>query len=162
MVHATLIAAHATSGVVAFTAGCVAIRRRSAFAVYQWALVSLVVFLAAVVAADWPRLSTTSQALFAALSGLGGYMIWRSVQARRLLPATSAQPSGRYLDHLGFTLVALFDGFAIIAVLTFGGPGWLDGVVGVLGVAVGHATITTLKTRIARPGPPGKATGRHQ
>ncbi|MGI8576787.1 MAG: hypothetical protein ACR2KG_02490 [Nocardioidaceae bacterium] len=57
--------------------------------------------------------------------------------------------SGRYLDHLGFTLIALFDGFAIIAVLTAGGPGWLAAAVGVAGVAAGHVTIRRLKARLA-------------
>jgi len=156
MVHDVLIAAHAASGVVAFAAGCAAIFRRSAFAVYFASLVALVVSLAAVVAVDWPRLDGPPRSLYAVLTVLGGYLIWRAVQAHRLRPSDSAHRSARYLDHVGFTLVALFDGFAIIAVLTAGGPGWLAAAIGVLGVGVGHVAIRTLKTRLtAAPDRPG-------
>ncbi len=156
MVHDVLIAAHAAAGVIAFAAGCAAISRRSAFAVYFASLVALVVFLAAVLGVDWPRLDGPSRSLYAVLTMLGGYLIWRAVQARRLLPTGSAHRSGRYLDHLGFTLVALFDGFAIIAVLTAGGPGWLAASIGVLGVGVGHVAIRRLKARLtAAPDRPG-------
>ncbi len=159
MVHTVLVAAHAASGLVAFSAGCIAIRHRSAFAVYLWSLVCLVVFLAAVVAVDWSGLGTPSRALFTALTALGGCMIWHAVQGRRVLSDRSTgrtQPSARYLDRLGFTLVALFDSFAIIAVLTAGGPGWLAAVVGVTGAAGGHATIKLLKARlVVEPGPSG-------
>lgn len=149
MVHAALITAHAASGIIAFAAGCAAIRRRRAFRLYFWSLVALVAFAAAAVAIDWPRLGTGSKVLFAALTALGGYLIWRAARARRLLPAGRDRPAGRYLDHLGFTLIALFDGFAIIAVLSAGGPGWLAGTVGVAGIAVGHVAIGRLKARTA-------------
>ncbi len=48
-----LIAAHTAAGLGAFTAGCLALTRRSYFTVYFCSLVFLVVFLAAVVAVDW-------------------------------------------------------------------------------------------------------------
>jgi hypothetical protein len=94
------------------------------------------------------------------LTALGGYLIWRAVQARRLLPVGPARPSARYLDHLGFTLVALFDGFAIIAVLTAGGPAWLAVVVGVLGAAAGHVAISRLKARTGTAGDPAPRAAR--
>jgi uncharacterized membrane protein len=145
MIHTVLIAAHAAAGLIAFTAGYLALTRRSAFTVYFWSLIVLVVFLAAVLALDWPGLDTTSHAVFTALLVLGGYMIWRATQARRLQHTTSPQQQARRIDHIGFTLIALFDGFVIITALDLGAPPWLAAVVGVAGIAAGHTTLGRLK-----------------
>ncbi len=149
MVHTVLIAAHAAAGLAAFAAGCLALARRSYFTVYLWSLVSLVVFLAAAVAVDWSGLDTASRTLFAALAALGGYMIWRAVQARQLQQVTSLQHRGRHIDHIGFTLVALFDGFVIILALDLGAPAWLAIVIALAGIAAGHTTLGRLKRQLA-------------
>ncbi len=149
MGHTVLIAAHAAAGLAAFAAGCLALTRRSYFTVYLWSLVSLVVFLAAVVALDWAGLDTASRALFAALTFLGGYMIWRAVQARGLQQSTSLQQSARRIDDIGFTLVALFDGFVIILALDLGAPAWLAIVIAAAGIAGGHTTLRRLKRQLA-------------
>ncbi|MGH3319248.1 MAG: hypothetical protein ACRDN9_03540 [Streptosporangiaceae bacterium] len=157
MLHTTLIALHALSGVIAFLTGCLAVQRRSYFRVYFWSLASLVLSLAAAIAVSWTGLGTPMRALFVAFVALGGYMVWRAVQARRILLTSLAHPTSRYLDHLGFTLVALFDGFAVIAVFDLGAPGWLAAVVGVAVAGGGHVAIRTLKSRLA-PRPPAEAS----
>jgi len=151
MWHTVLIAAHAAAGLAAFTAGCLALTRRSYFTVYLWSLIFLVAFLAAAVAVDWTRLNTASRAVFAAFTALGGYMIWRAVQARRLQQATSLQQRARRIDHIGFSLVALFDGFVIIIILALGlgAPSWLAIVVAAAGIAAGHTTLRRLKRQLA-------------
>ncbi len=149
MGHTLLIAAHAAAGLAAFTAGCVALARRSYFTVYFCSLVLLVVFLAAAVAVDWAGLDTASRTVFAAFTGLGGYMIWRAVQAHGLQQATSLQQRARRIDHIGFTLVALFDGFVIILALDLGAPSWLAVVIAVAGIAAGHTTLRRLKRQLA-------------
>ncbi len=153
MVHAVLIGLHAAAGVVAFVAGGVAVSRcRSApgFAVYYAGLVGLAVFLAAAVGLDWPGLGAAARAGFAALTVLAGYLVWRAERARQLLAAHPGARTSRYVDHVGFTLVALFDGFAVIAVVVNGGPGWAAAVVGVAGVLTGHLAIRRLKHRLSR------------
>jgi hypothetical protein len=77
-------------------------------------------------------------------------MLWRGTRARRIA-ATSPQRSARELDHLGFTLVALFDAFVVIGALDLGAPGWLLGVVAIAVAAIGHAWITRLKSRLVPP-----------
>lgn len=89
MGHAVLIAAHAAGGLAAFAAGSLALTRRSYLTVYLSSLVSLVVFLAAVVALDWAGLDTASRAYSRPSTFLGGYMIWR--QSRRV--SCSGQPT---------------------------------------------------------------------
>jgi hypothetical protein len=70
MVHAALIAAHAASGIIAFTAGCAAIWRRRAVGANFWSLAATVAFAAAAVAAGGAGLGTGSRVVFAALTAL--------------------------------------------------------------------------------------------
>jgi hypothetical protein len=158
MLHTALISIHAASGVVAFAAGCAAIRRRSFFSVYLWSLASLLVFLVLAVATDWPQLDAVARILFAAFVPFGGVMAWQALEARRRLPAAHAAPTAAYLNHLGFTLVALFDGFVVILAIDLGAVTWMAAVVGGLGAVAGHLALRAVKARTAsRPGPAGGA-----
>ncbi|MGI8428956.1 MAG: hypothetical protein ACR2OB_06545 [Solirubrobacteraceae bacterium] len=146
--HAALIALHAIAGLTALVVGGVATRRVSFFGTYFWSLTACILLLAGVIAGDWSDLDASSRALFTAFVALGVYMIWRATQALRLLPTMSDQLSSRYLDHLGFTLVALLDAFIVIVVLGLGGPPWLLVSTGGLIAAGAHRTIITLKRRL--------------
>ncbi len=150
MAHTVLIAAHAAAGMAAFAAGCLALtHRRAYFPVYFWSLISLVVFLAAAIAVDWAGLDIASRGLFVALTVLGGYMIWRAFQAHRLQQANSLQHRARRIDHIGFTLIALFDGFVIILALDLGAPAWAVIMIAIAGTAAGHTTLARLKSQTA-------------
>lgn len=140
-----LITLHSAAGIVAFGAGCIAVWRRRHFTLYVWSLIAMFTFLVAAFAIDWPSLNVPSRALFSALTALAAYMLWRAVQAGRLLPVQDTAARVRFIDHVGFTLIALFVGFVAIAALDLGSPGWLVGVVGVVSVAVGRATIDRVK-----------------
>ena len=151
MLHTVLIGGHAIAGIVAFVAGCLAVRRTTAFPVYLASLTAMLAFVIGAVIVAWTGLGTAPRIVFAALIALGAYMLLRAMQARAVLRGGGASDSARYLDHVGFTLVALFDGFAIVAVLTAGGPGWLAVLTGVVGILVGHAVIVRLKAKAAAP-----------
>jgi hypothetical protein len=49
--------------------------------------------------------------------------------------------------HIGFTLIALSDGFVIVSAIDLGAPGWLVGVLVVLGVVVGSRALHRLEAR---------------
>lgn len=151
MVHTTLITLHAGTGLLAFVAGCLAIQRRTHLDTYVWSLAACIAFVVAAVAVDWSGLDAASRALFAALSALGAFVVWRGAQARRIAASSRAQRSTRELDHLGFTLVALLDAFVVIAALDLGAPGLLVVVVAVAVAAMGHLWITRLKRRLVPP-----------
>jgi hypothetical protein len=157
MLQAVLISLHAASGLVAFAAGCLALRRRPFFPVYLGALASLLGFLVLAVASDWPQLDQAARILFTAFIAFGGLMAWQAVEARRLLPAPHARPTAAYLDHLGFTLVALFDGFVVIVAIDLGAAAGLAAAVGGLGAVAGHVALRAVKARTAAravaPGP---------
>jgi hypothetical protein len=53
------------------------------------------------------------------------------------------------MDHIGFTLIALWDGFVIVLAIDLGAAGWLVGVLAVLGVVVGHRALRWAEARLA-------------
>jgi hypothetical protein len=52
---------------------------------------------------------------------------------------------------VGFTLIALFDGFVIVRAIDLGVPIWLMLAIGALGVLAGRLDVLRLKARAARP-----------
>lgn len=168
MWHTVFIALHAAAGAIALLAGCASITRRALFGTYLWSLAAMEVFLLAAIAAEWTVLDTGSRVLFAAFAGLGLFMMWRAEQARRMRPGRSPRPSAQYVAHVGFTLVALFDAFIVIAVLNIGAPVWLVIAAGVLVAVAGHFMLRTVRDRIAsppsatRPPPAGLNAGQDQ
>src|SRR3954470_11312568 len=129
--HTIVIALHAITGGVALLAGCVTIGRRELFGTYLWSLVAMEVFLVVAIAAEWSTIGSSARVLFTAFALLGLFMVWRADRARRIRPDGSARPSAVYVDHVGFTLVALTDAFIVILVLDLVGPVWLVVTVGV-------------------------------
>jgi hypothetical protein len=154
MIHTVLIAAHAVGGTAAFAAGCLALRpppqgEPPTFRVYLGALWLMVLFLVLVVVFDWGMLVTVSRLLFGALTALAIYVGWRGWQAFQEVSRRGAGWLGANLDDVGFTLIALFDGFVIIAALDLGAPVWLVVAIGVLGILVGRSAISRMKTLVA-------------
>jgi hypothetical protein len=157
MWHTVFIALHAVAGSVAFVAGCVALRRGVLFTVYWWSLVGMVLFLVLAIAADWVELEVPVRLLFSAFVVLGGVMLWRAALARRVRPTDATGPSARYIDHVGFTLVALFDAFVVITVLNLGVSAWLVAATGIAVAIAGHFVLQVAKNRLV-PASPMPAT----
>lgn len=141
MWHTILIALHASAGTVALLAGLVAHRGRTWFAVYFWALVATVVTLAAAVAQEWALLDPAARLLFVTFTGLGVVMVWLARNAH----------GPRYVDRVGFTLVALFDAFVVITVLNAGAPVAVVVGAGVVVAVAGHFVLRAVKARSAAP-----------
>jgi hypothetical protein len=102
------------------------------FDIYLWSLVGMTLFLVLAIGAHWSIDGTTGHLLFSAFAVLAGFMVWRATRARGMRPAGSARPSAGYVEHVGFTLVALFDAFLVITVLNAAAPVWLVVSTGVL------------------------------
>jgi hypothetical protein len=75
-------------------------------------------------------------------------MVVRAELAGRRHPARTGGPTGAYLEHIGFTLIALADGFAVVAAIRSGAPGWAVCVLAVGVVVVGHLTLQLTKRRL--------------
>jgi hypothetical protein len=137
MWHSVLITLHAVAGTIAFVAGCVALRRGTLFATYLWSLVAAIGFVALAVVEEWGRIDWAARLPFLALLGLGAVMLVRAELARRI----QQRPSPAYVGHVGFTLVALFDAFAVVTILNAGAAVWIVVAAGVAIALVGHLLV---------------------
>jgi hypothetical protein len=138
LLHTIFIAIHAVLGGVAFVSGVIAIRRGAMFTIYWWSLLGTMVSLAAAMAVAWSGWTMPERIIFSALMALGVYMLLRGLQASRVLPARTNGVTARYLDHMGFNLIALFDAFVVVLVLDLGGAVWLMVATGVAIAVLGH------------------------
>jgi hypothetical protein len=77
------------------------------------------------------------------------YMLYRARNARRLLQDHQGAWNHEYIEHIGFTLISLFEGFIIVAVLNAGGPGWLVAILAILGILAGRSVIGFAQRRVA-------------
>jgi hypothetical protein len=117
-------------------------RPRAAYRAFLLALLMMLMALCGAVALDWPHLATGVRFTYAALCVLGGAMVYIAWAAR-------AASGAVFVDRVGFDLVALLDGFAVIAALTAGAPGWALAVVGVAGVVIGRRAVGYARERVS-------------
>src|SRR5947207_108703 len=148
--HTLSIVVHALSATGAFIIGIVLIFQRNTLRQLQLGVAFLVllilmeVFLVIAILSHVTSLPGMTQIIFGGLAILGLYMIWRAVQAVSVL---REQPGnqGAVIDHIGFNLISLFDGFAIISAIDLHAPGWLVAVIAVGAVALGIYAINVRK-----------------
>src|SRR5438128_3321944 len=120
--HTFAIVVHATSAIAAFIIGIVFIFQSNTLRQLQLGraivvlLILMEVFLVIAILSHVTSLPAITQLIFGGLAVLGVYMIWRAVQAVSVL---REQPGnqGAVIDHIGFNLISLFDGFAIISAI---------------------------------------------
>lgn len=156
-IHNLLIILHAASATISFFAGLFLIflpKSGSAgrlFGLYWATLLGMVVLLAAVIIVYWSEYSNTERIIFPGLFALGVYMLYRAQSARHLLKSQPADWQHAYIEHVGFTLISLFEGFVIVGALTSGFPGWVVGILALLGVLIGRWLIAAAQKKIGKP-----------
>ncbi len=149
--HTIAIVVHATSAIAAFIIGVVLIFQRNTLRQLQLAraflvlLILMEVFLVIAILSHVTSLPTITQLIFGGLVILGVYMIWRAVQALTVLTKQNQADQLKVIDHVGFVLISLFDGFAIVSALDLQAPGWLVAVIAVGAVGVGIYGINVRK-----------------
>lgn len=154
MLHAVFIAAHAASGLVALAPGLIQIHPHTqdvstVFRLYLGTLWLMILFLIAVVWIDWINLDQTSRIVFGALMIFAFYVGWRGLQALQNLCSQSVGWKESYVENVGFTLIALFDGFIVIGPLDLNAPIWPILLIGALGVLVGRSGVGRTRRHIA-------------
>ena len=148
--HTLSIVVHALSGIGAFIIGVVllfqsnTLRQLQLGVAFLVLLVLLEVFLVIAILSHVTSLPGITQIIFGGLAILGLYMIWRAVQAVSVLRDPHGN-QGAVIDHIGFSLISLFDGFAIISAIDLQAPGWLVAVIAVGAVALGIFAINVRK-----------------
>ncbi len=148
--HTLSIVVHALSATGAFIIGIVLIFQRNTLRQLQLGVAFLVllilleVFLVIAILSHVTSLPGITQIIFGGLAILGLYMIWRAVQALSVLREPHGN-QGAVIDHMGFNLIALFDGFAIISAIDLQAPGWLVAVIAVGAIVIGNYAIYVRK-----------------
>lgn len=120
---------------------------RRLFSLYFWSLVGMIVFLAGAMILRWTAYTNIEQVVFTGLFGLAIYMGYRGREARYSLELREANWDSIYIHHIGFTLISLFEGFIIVALINVSAPGWLVGLVAIAGVIVGRRAIDLAESR---------------
>ena len=156
MIRTILLSSHAIAGLIALVFAVVVLRPpasadRWTVRVYLSTLLAMLGFVIALVMVDWAELDVASQITFSLLLALGVFTAYRGVQAYRALREREPGWRERYVDHVGFTVISLFDGFTIVGAIDLGAPLPVVIVVGVLGVVVGITAINAVKRRLPVP-----------
>ena len=165
MLHTWLIVLHSIAGVASFAAGVVSLRLRAPgswrFRVYLGSLAAMLAFVVGAIAVSWGGLDAGERLVFAGLSGLGLYMVWRAGRARIRLARRARGWRRGYLDDIGFTLISLFAGFVIVSAIDLNAPGWLVTIIAIAGIVGGTRVMKQVKARLGGDdGPAGPQDGK--
>jgi hypothetical protein len=153
--HNTLILLHAATATLAFFAGCALILsprymlNRQVFNLYLWSLLAMALLLAAAVVVYWEEYSDVERIIFPGLLGLALFILFRAWGAGLVLATQQENWKLGYVEHIGFTLVSLLEGFIIVSGLNSGFAGWLVAVIAILGLLAGRWLIGFAKRRVA-------------
>jgi hypothetical protein len=154
--HNVLIILHAIAATISFFAGCFLLlslrntRMQRWFGLYWWTLVVMAVLLAAAILVYWTEYSGIERIIFPGLFVLALYMLYRARSANSLLTSQPTDWKHPYVEHIGFTLISLFEGFIIVSGLNSGLPVWLVALVAILGVLAGRWLIGFTQRKVAQ------------
>ena len=152
--HNVLIVLHTIMATVSFFAGCLLIfspkyaTNETVFNLYLWPLIGMGLLLAGAIFVYWSEYTDTERIVFPGLLGLAFFMIFRGWGASLVLHTQPKNWKLGYIEHVGFTLISLFEGFVIVSGLNAGLPGWLVAIVAILGLLGGRWVLAYAK-RIA-------------
>lgn len=153
--HDVAIILHSVSATISFIVGGLLLfsmtrtSNEMLFGFYWWSLAGMVLLLAGAILVYWAQYSPIERIVFPGLLALAIFMFYRAQKARRLLREQPADWRHNYVEHIGFTLISLFEGFIIVSGLNSGFPGWLVALVAILGVLLGRWTIHVAQRRTA-------------
>jgi hypothetical protein len=147
-VNTVFVSLHAVAATVAFAAGLTALPAGRLVRVHLGAVGVMAAALVPAVLVDWAATPAGARIAFAALSALAVVVVVRSALAVRGRPQVTGGASAAYLGHLGFALIALADGFAVVATLRAGLPVPVVAGLALGVVAVGHVGIGLLRRRL--------------
>ena len=154
--HNILIILHAASATVSFLAGGFLMSSRKyasnqmLFSTYWWTLVGMVVLLTGAILIYWTEYSGAERIIFPGLLVLAIYMLYRARKASQLLQTQQHGWQQGYIEHIGFTLISLLEGFIIVGGLNSGLPGWLVAFLAILGVLAGRWSIGFAQRRVGQ------------
>ena len=153
-IHGVLILLHAATATIAFFAGVLLLvsqayaTNRTLFRIYLGSLIGMASLLAGSILVYWNEYTGVERIVFPALLGLSIFMVFRGWGAGLVLASRQGSWELGYIEHVGFTLISLFEGFIIVSGIDAGFPGWLVALVAVIGLLVGRWSIARMKRRV--------------
>jgi hypothetical protein len=163
-----LLSIHVAGGVLGLALGLFAIRpplqdrfRLGIRRAYLASLVVLAVFLAALVAVDWSsRLDSGQRILFGALTAFAFLILARDVLSFRVAQRRPPDWQPKYMSHVYFTYISLWEGLFIVTLGDFNAAPWLIAPVAVGLVLLGAALFRRYQRQVlAGPAPAGAPSG---
>ncbi len=155
VLRTVFLSLHVAGGVVGLLIGAFAIRpplaqdsRLLLRRAYATALVVLLVFLTATVFVDWPRLQVMQQVIYTGLIGLAVYMVIRAFLSFRVAQQQVGGWETKYMNHIYFTYISLWEGLVIVGLFDLGAPALLIGAVAVGVVILGAVLFNSYKARL--------------
>lgn len=155
MLRTVLVVIHATSGVGGLAAGLFSLapprpgdNRRLVRQLYSLCIGILLSSMGLLVAMDWSDLDAGGRVAFGGLSGLGAVMAYRTVRAHQEASRRRANWQERYIGHLYFTYISLWEGFVILPALNLPLPQVSVPAVAVAVLLIGHTLIGRYKARV--------------
>ena len=146
---------HAASGVLGLLLGGFAFHppqprdfRQWVRRVYAAALVSMSVFLVATVLVDWSSINSTQHVVYSALIGLAAVILARLYLAFRVIARQPTDWIAKYVNHIYFTYVSLWEAFFIVGLIDLGAPAWVVGAVAVGVLILGATLVSRYKGRL--------------
>jgi hypothetical protein len=155
-----LVVIHASAGIGGLVTGVAALapprpitKRRRLRQTYLGSIAVLLASMVVLVAIDWSGLDAGGRLAFAALTGLGGAMAYRLVRAYREASLRGAGWQERYIGHVYFTYISLWEGFVILPALNLPLPPVSLPAVAIAVLLIGHALVTRFKARVLEVAP---------
>lgn len=130
-----LLSVHVAAGVSGLVLGIYAFSP-TAHRLVRWAyaasLIVLTVFLTAIVAVDWARLVSPVGEIFVGLIALAIFIVARVTLALRVVERRPPDWERKYVNHIYFTYISLWEAFFIVGLIDLAAPAWV-----IAGVAAG-------------------------
>lgn len=155
MVRTVLVVIHAAAGVGGLLTGLPSLapprptdNRTWLRRLYIASIAILLTSMVALIAVDWDGLTGGSRVAFSALTVLGAVMAYRLTRAQREASAQAANWQPRYISHVYFTYISLWEGFVILPALNLPFPQLSVPAVAVAVLLIGGALIARYKKRV--------------
>jgi len=155
MIHLIFIVLHSVAGISAFIFGWICMYRleSKSFKELLWvfliSLLGLDTFMIAAIIVDIPILSQGQLYTFIGLTLLGLYMLYRGYRAYVVQKESNNRWRLSFINHVGFILISLFDGFVIVSAIDLNIPVWGIIIIGISGVIVGISGINHVKAKLS-------------
>lgn len=144
---------HTISGLVCFISGCLLLsvkgkKYKNVLPVFIASLVGLIIFLVGAIISHWGELDTATRSVYIGLFFLSLYMMYRALRARQKLIANMSRNLS-FVDDIGFPLIALFNGFIIVALIDLGAPAVVVIIGAVAAAIIGGRMIEKRKRKLS-------------